>query len=542
MASKQMKFDTDARAEIGAGLSQLARAVKSTLGPRGKNVILHKSYGSPRITKDGVTVSKEVELQQPFENMGAKLINMVASKTGDVAGDGTTTAVTLAEAIYLEGLPYIRSGVNPVLIQRGIVRAAEVAADAITAMSKPVKGKEDYKKVATISANGDEHIGQLMADAMERGGKEGVITVDEGKGTESVLEYTEGMQFDKGFLSPYFLTNPTSLEAVLENAYILLHEKKISNLAELLPLLNKVVTGGRPLLIIAEDVEAEALAARVVNKLRGVLNVCAVKAPGFGDRRKAMMGDLAVVTGGTFISEDLGLKLENIELDQLGSAKRIVVDKDNTLIVEGAGKRKEIDGRVEQIRKQIESTTSDYDREKLQERLAKLTGGVAVVKAGANTETEMKERKDLIDDALHATKAAAQEGIVPGGGVAFLRAIEAVENAKRQAKNDEKIGFDIIAEALKAPARQIADNAGEDGEVIVATVLENKNQSFGYNAATGEYGDMYKFGVIDPTKVARTALLNAASAIGLALTTEVLITELKEKKGEESRAVAGAVS
>jgi chaperonin GroEL len=350
------------------------------------------------------------------------------------------------------------------------------------------------------------------------------------------------MQFDKGFLSPYFLTNPTTLEANLENAYILLHEKKISNLAELLPLLNKIVGGSRPLLIVAEDVEAEALAALVVNKLRGVLNVCAVKAPGFGDRRKAMMGDLAVVTGGTFISEDLGLKLENIELDQLGQAKRIVVDKDNTLIVEGAGKRKDIEARVEQIRKQIESTTSDYDREKLQERLAKLTGGVAVVKAGANTETEMKERKDLIDDALHATKAAAEEGIVPGGGVAFLRAIEAVENGKRQAKNDEKLGFDIVAEALKAPARQIADNAGEDGEVIVATVLENKNPSFGYNAATGEYGDLYKMGVIDPTKVARTALLNAASAIGLALTTDVLITEMKEKKGEESRAVAGAVS
>ncbi|MBC8106277.1 MAG: chaperonin GroEL [Anaerolineae bacterium] len=542
MAAKQMKFDTDARAEIGAGLSQLARAVKATLGPRGKNVILHKSYGSPRITKDGVTVSKEVELQQPFENMGAKLINMVASKTGDVAGDGTTTAVTLAEAIYLEGLPYIRSGVNPVLIQRGIVRAAEVAADAIRDMSKPVKGKEDYRRVATISANGDEHIGHLMADAMEKVGKEGVITVDEGKGTESVLEYTEGMQFDKGYLSPYFLTNPTTLQAILENAYILLHEKKISNLAELLPLLNKMVASGRPLLIVAEDVEAEALAALVVNKLRGVLNVCAVKAPGFGDRRKAMMGDLAVVTGGKFISEDLGLKLENVEIEDLGQAKRIVVDKDNTLIVEGAGKKKEIEGRVEQIRKQVDATTSDYDREKLQERLAKLTGGVAVVKAGANTETEMKERKDLIDDALHATKAAAEEGIVPGGGVAFLRAIEAVESAKRQAKNDEKLGFDIVAEALKAPARQIADNAGEDGEVIVATILENKNPTFGYNAATGEYGDMYKMGVIDPTKVARTALLNAASAIGLALTTDVLITEMKDKKGEEAKAVAGAVS
>src|SRR3954466_1492908 len=511
MASKQMRFDVDARTEISTGLSQLARAVKATLGPRGRNVVLQKSFGSPRITKDGVTVAKEVELPQPFENMGAKLIQTVASKTGDVAGDGTTTATVLAEAIFREGLPYVRSGVNPVQIQRGILKAAEVAADAITAISKPVKNKDDYKKVATISANGDEHIGQLMADAMEKVGKEGVITVDEGKGVTSELEYTEGMQFDKGYLSPYFLTNPTTLEAILENAYILLHEKKISNLPELLPLLNKIVTSGRPLLIVAEDVESEALAALVVNKLRGVLNICAVKAPGFGDRRKAMMGDLSVVTGGKFISEDLGLKLENVELDDLGSAKRVVIDKDNTLVVEGGGSRKEIQARAEQIRMQIEKTTSDYDREKLQERLAKLTGGAPGVQAGANTETEMKERKDLIDDALHATRAAAEDGIVPGGGVSFLRAIEAVENGKRQARNDEKLGFDILAEALRAPARQIADNAGEDGEVIVATILENKNPSFGYNAATGEYGDMYKMGVIDPTKVARTALLNAAS-------------------------------
>jgi chaperonin GroEL len=542
MATKQMKFSVDARAEIAAGLSQLARAVKATLGPRGRNVVLHKSWGSPRITKDGVTVSKEVELPQPFENMGAKLINMVASKTGDVAGDGTTTSVVLAEAIYTEGLKFVTAGVNPVLIQRGILKAAEIAADAITAQSKKVKGHEDYKRVATISANGDEHIGQLMADAMEKVGKEGVITVDEGKGTDSVLEYTEGMQFDKGFLSPYFLTNPTTLEAILENAYILLHEKKISNLAELLPLLNKIVGSSRPLLIIAEDVEAEALAALVVNKLRGVLNICAVKAPGFGDRRKAMMGDLAVVTGGKFISEDLGLKLENVELEDLGSAKRVVVDKDNTLVVEGGGSKKEITARSEQIRMQIEKTTSDYDREKLQERLAKITGGVAVIQAGAATETEMKERKDLIDDALHATKAAAEEGIVPGGGVSFLRAIEAVVNAKSKAKGDEKIGFDIVAEALTSPARQIADNAGEDGEVVVARILESKNPAYGYNAATDEYVDMFKAGIIDPTKVARTALLNAASAIGLALTTDVLLTELKDaKKGEESVPVTGAI-
>src|SRR3954471_18936658 len=394
MAAKQMKYESDARAEIASGLGQLARAVKATLGPRGRNVILQKSFGSPRVTKDGVTVAKEIELPQPFENMGAKLVQTVASKTGDVAGDGTTTATVLAEAIYLEGLKFVTAGVNPVQIQRGIIKAAEVAAEAISGLSRKVKGHEDYKRVATISANGDEHIGDLMADAMEKVGKEGVITVDEGKGTESTLEYTEGMQFDKGYLSPYFLTNPTTLEAVLEDAYILLHEKKISNLGELLPLLNKTVGSGRPLLIIAEDVESEALAALVVNKLRGVLQVCAVKAPGFGDRRKAIMADLAVVTGGEFVSEDIGLKLENVELEQLGRAKRIVIDKDNTLIVEGAGGKKEITARSEQIRQQIEKTTSDYDKEKLQERLAKLTGGVAVVKAGANTETEMKERKD----------------------------------------------------------------------------------------------------------------------------------------------------
>jgi len=541
MAAKQMKYEADARQELFNGMSQLSRAVKATLGPRGRNVVLQKSYGSPRITKDGVTVAKEIELPQAFENMGAKLVSSVASKTGDVAGDGTTTATVLAEAIMAEGMKYVTAGVNPVLVQRGILKAAETAADAITKMSKKVKGREDYKRVATISANGDEHIGDLMADAMEKVGKEGVITVDEGKSTESVLEYTEGMQFDKGYLSPYFMTNPTTLEAVLEDCYILLHEKKISNLAELLPLLNKIVTSGKPLLLIAEDVEAEALAALVVNRLRGVLNVCAVKAPGFGDRRKAMMGDLAVVTGGKFISEDLGMKLENVEVEDLGRAKRVVVDKDNTLIVEGAGSKKEIQSRSDQIRMQIEKTTSDYDREKLQERLAKLTGGVAVIKAGAATETEMKERKDLIDDALHATKAAAEEGIVPGGGVAFLRAIDAVENAKKQAKGDEKIGFDIVNQALRSPARQIADNAGEDGEVVVAQILENKNEAYGYNAATDEYGDMYKMGIIDPTKVARTALLNAASVSGLALTTDVILTELKEKKGEESTPVSGAV-
>ena len=541
MATKQMQFDSEARAGLFNGMEQLSRAVKATLGPRGRNVVLQKSFGSPRITKDGVTVAKEIELPEPFANMGAKLVASVASKTGDVAGDGTTTAVALAEAIMREGLRTVTSGMNPVIVQRGILKAAEVAATAITALSKKVKGREDYQRVATISANGDEHIGDLLADAMEKIGKEGVITVDEGKGTESTLEYTEGMQFDKGYLSPYFMTNPTTLSATLENCLILIHEKKISNLAELLPLLNKIVTGGRPLLIIAEDVEAEALAALVVNKLRGVLNICAVKAPGFGDRRKAMMGDLAVVTGGKFISEDLGLKLENIEIEELGSAKRVVVDKDNTLIVEGAGKRKDIDARADQIRSQIEKTTSDYDKEKLQERLAKLTGGVAVIKAGAATETEMKERKDLIDDALHATKAAAEEGIVPGGGVAFLRAIEAVENAKRNAKGDEKIGYDIIMMALQCPTRQIAQNAGQDGEVVVAQILENKNPNWGYNAATDEFVDMLKAGILDPAKVARTALLNAASVSGLALTTDVLLTELKETD-EKSNLVSGAVS
>jgi chaperonin GroEL len=541
MAAKQMKFGVEARAELAAGLSQLARAVKATLGPRGRNVVLQKSFGSPRITKDGVSVSKEIELPQPFENMGAKLINSVASKTGDVAGDGTTTATVLAEAIFLEGLKYVTAGVNPVQIQRGIRKATEAAVESITGLARKVKGREDYKRVATISANGDEHIGELLAQAMEKVGKEGVITVDEGKGVKSELEYTEGMQFDKGYLSPYFLTNPTTLQAVLENAYVLLHEKKISNLAELLPLLNKVVTSGKPLLIVAEDVESEALAALVVNKLRGVLNICAVKAPGFGDRRKALMGDLATVTGGTFISEDLGLKLENIEIEHLGQAKRIVVDKENTLVVEGAGKKKDIESRVEQIRTQIDRTTSDYDREKLQERLAKLTGGVAVIKAGASTETEMKERKDLIDDALHATKAAAVDGIVPGGGVALLYAIEAVQTAKAKAKGDEKIGFDILVEAMQAPARQIAENAGEDGDVVVNQVLEHKSDNYGYNAATDEYGDMYKFGIIDPAKVVITALQNAASVAGLALTTDVLITELKEKEGKPANEVAGAV-
>ena len=541
MAAKQMKFDNEARQAVFRGLSKLSRAVKATLGPRGRNVVFQRSYGGPRVTKDGVTVAKEIELSDPFENMSAKLVNTVASKTGDVAGDGTTTATVLAENIFEQGMKYLTAGVNAVAVQRGILKAAEVAGEAVTKMSRPVSGRDDYKKVATISANGDEHIGELLAEAMEKVGKEGVITVDEGKGLESTLDYTEGMQFDKGYLSPYFLTNPTTLEAELEDCYLLIHEKKVSNLSDLLPLLNKIVAGGKPLLIVAEDVEAEALAALVVNKLRGVLNVCAVKAPGFGDRRKAMLGDLAVLTGGKFISEDLGIKLENVEVEDLGRAKRVVVGKDRTLVIEGAAESSAVEARVKQIRTQIDKTTSDYDKEKLQERLAKLTGGVAVVKAGAATETEMKERKDLIDDALHATRAAAEEGIVPGGGVALLRSIEAVRAAKPK-KGDERIGFEIVAAALSAPARQIADNAGEDGEVVVARILESSEVGYGYNARTDTFEDLLKSGVIDPAKVVKTALQNAASVAGLALTTDVLVTELKEDKDGNKTAVSGAAA
>src|SRR5690349_13534868 len=504
-------FEDAARAKMLAGVDKLADAVAITLGPRGRNVIINKSFGGPTVTKDGVTVSKEIELEDPFENMGAKLVHEVADKTSTLAGDGTTTATVLARAILKEGTRNIVAGSNPTAVRRGIEKAVAAATEQLDKMAKKVTSKQEIANVGAISANNDRVIGDLLADAMEKVGKDGVITVEEGKSTDTTLEFVEGMQFDKGYLSTYFINQTADMACVLNDAYILIHEKKISNLRELVPILEQASQKAKPILIIAEDVEGEALAALVVNKLRGVLNICAVKAPGFGDRRKAMMGDIAVVTGGKFISEDLGLKLENVELEDLGQAKRVTVDKDNTLIVEGGGSKKEITGRADQIRKQIDTTTSDYDKEKLQERLAKLTGGVAVVKAGANTETEMKERKDLIDDALHAVKASAEEGIVPGGGVAFLRAIEAVENGKRQAKGDEKIGFDIVAEALRSPARQIADNAGEDGEVIVAKILENKNASFGWSAATGEFGDMYKMGIIDPTKVSKTALQNAAS-------------------------------
>ena len=536
MAAKQLMFDQAARQKVFVGLEKLARAVKITLGPSGRNVILQKSWGSPQVTKDGVTVAKEVELPDAFENMGAKLVNEVASKTNDIAGDGTTTATVLAEAIYAAGLRVVTTGTNPAVIKRGIDKAVEVAVEAIKGQAKKVSGKDDLKKVATISANGDTEIGELIASALDQVGKEGVVTIEEGKSLKTEMTRTEGMAFDKGFLSPYFMTNPGTMEAVLENPYILIYEKKISTITELLPLLNKVVTAGKPLVVIAEDVENEALATLVVNKLRGILNIVAVKAPGFGDRRKALMGDIATLTDGKFISEDLGTKLENVEISDLGTAKRVVIDKDNTTLVEGAGKKKDIEARVSQIRMQIEKTTSDYDREKLQERLAKMTGGVAVVKVGGATETAMKEAKFRVEDALHATRAAAEEGIVPGGGVAFLRAIPAVEKAKSSARGEEKIGFDIILSALRSPLRQIVENAGDDGSVVVDAVME-KEASYGYNAATGEYGDMFKMGIVDPAKVSRVALQNAASVAGLLLTTDVLVTELKE----DSELVTGAV-
>ncbi len=536
MAAKQLMFDQDARRKIFDGVQKLAGAVKVTLGPSGRNVVLQKSWGSPQVTRDGVTVAKEVELSDPFENMGAKLVNEVASKTNDQAGDGTTTATVMAEAIYAAGMRVVTTGTNPAVVKRGIDKAVEAAVESIKAQSKKVSGKDDLRKVATVSANHDKEIGDLIADALDKVGKEGVVTIEEGKALKTEMVLVEGMAFDKGYLSPYFMTNPGTMECVLENAYILIYEKKISTISELLPLLNKVVTAAKPLLIIAEDVENEALTTLVINRLRGILNICAIKAPGFGDRRKALMGDIAAVTGGSFISEDLGIKIDAIELSQLGTAKRLVIDKDNTTIIEGAGKKKDIESRIAQIRSQIEKTTSDYDKEKLQERLAKLTGGVAVLKVGGATETAMKEAKFRVEDALHATRAAAEEGIVPGGGVAFLRAISAVQDAKSKAKGDEKVGFDIILSALRAPCRQICENAGEDGSVVVDEILA-KEGSYGYNAATGEYGDMYKLGIVDPAKVTRSALQNAASVAGLLLTTDVLITELKEENDQ----VAGSV-
>jgi chaperonin GroEL len=538
--AKQMMFDNAARQVLKEGLSELANAVKVTLGPTGKNVILQKSWGSPKVTKDGVSVSKEIELAQPFKNMGAKMVNQAASKTADEVGDGTTTATILAEAIYTEGLKYVTAGVNPMAIQRGITKAVEAANKFIKSISTPVKGREDYVKVATISANNDPSVGDILADAMEKVGKEGVIEIEEGKGTENEISVVEGMQFDRGYISPYFMTNPETLECVLEDAYILLHEKKLSNIREIIPLLEKTAQVGRPLLIVAEDVEGEALAAMVINRLQGVLKVCAVKAPGFGDRRKAMLQDMAIVTGAELISEELGIKLEKIELSQLGQAKKIVIDKEKTTVIEGAGKKKDIQARCDQIHNQIEKTTSSYDKEKLQERLAKLTGGVAVIKAGAATETEMKEKKDLLDDALHATRAAAEEGVVAGGGVAFLRAIAVVEKEKTKAKGDEKIGFDIIAHALRKPTMQIAENSGQHGDVIAERILERLDgeKNLGFDANKGELVDMLKAGIIDPAKVVRTALETAASIAGLMLTTSVLITELKDKDEEP---IAGSV-
>jgi len=536
--AKQLMFDDAARAELRDGLKELAAAVKVTLGPTGRNVVLHKSWGSPKVTKDGVSVSKEIELPQPFKNMGAKMVNEVASKTSDVVGDGTTTSIVLAEAIYLEGLKHVTAGANPMALYRGISKATAAASKFISDVSVPVKGHNDIAKVATISANNDAQVGEILAKAIDAVGKEGVIEVEEGKGMENELTVVEGMQFDRGYISPYFMTNADTLEAVMEDAYILLHEKKISNVREFIPLLEKMAHMGKPLLVISEEVEGEALAALVINRLQGVLKVCAVKAPGFGDRRKAMLQDIAVVTGGQVISEDLGLKLESVELSQLGQAKKIVVTKDNTTIIEGAGKKKDIQARCDQIRGQIEKTTSDYDREKLQERLAKLTGGVAVIKAGAATETEMKERKDLLDDALHATRAATAEGIIPGGGVIYLRAIAEVEKAKAKAKGDEKIGFDILIGALKAPTRQIVENGGGHGDVVVAELLE-KSGNIGFNANTGEYEDMVKAGIIDPAKVARIALQNAASVAGLMLTTNVVITGIKDDS--KKNVVHGAV-
>ena len=525
--AKQIKFDADARQKILAGVEKLSNAVTSTLGPSGRNVILDKKFGSPQITKDGVTVAKEIELPDPFENMGAQMVKEVASKTNDVAGDGTTTATLLAESIYREGLKNLTAGANAMALKAGIDKATAAVVESIAKQSKKVKSAEEIAQVATLSANGDEEIGKMISEAMDKVGKEGTITVEEAKTLESSLEVVEGMQFDKGYLSPYFVTSPEDMECELENPYILLFEKKISNLQDLLPLLQAVAKSGRPLMIIAEDVEGEALATLVVNKLRGTFSVCAVKAPGFGDRRKAILEDIAILTGGRLISEDIGVKLENVGVEMLGRAKKVVVDKDNTTIVEGLGKSSDIKARVEQIKKQIEETTSDYDREKLQERLAKLAGGVALIKVGAATEAAMKEKKDRVDDALHATRAAVEEGIVPGGGVAYLRAQKAIDALSLE--GDEKVGASIIARAIEAPLRKLVGNAGQEAALVIANVKKATGTN-GYNVRTGEYVDMLKAGVVDPAKVTRSALQNAASIAGLLLTTDCMVTDLPEKK------------
>jgi chaperonin GroEL len=536
---KQLMFDDHARAKLLKGVEKLAGAVAVTMGPTGRNVIIDKSYGGPTVTKDGVTVSKEVDLEDAFENMGAKLVNEVASKTSDLAGDGTTTATVLARAIFREGTRNVAAGSNPTAVRRGIEKGVAAAVQRLMEMARSVSRPEEIAQVGAISANNDRGIGDLLAEALQKVGKDGVITVEEGKTTETTVRFVDGMQFDKGFVSPYFVNRPAEMECQLDDAVILIHEKKISNLRELVPLLEKVAQSGKPLLIIAEDVDGDALTALVVNKLRGVLNVCASKAPGFGDRRKAMLGDIATLTGGTLISEDLGLKLENLDLSHLGKAKSVTVDKNETTIVQGAGKQADVQARVQQLRSQIEGTESEYDREKLQERLAKLTGGVAIVSVGAGTEAEMKQKKARVEDALHATRAAVEEGIVPGGGVALLRCREAVEKARSQAKGDEKIGVDIILHALEAPIRQIAENGGIDGGVV-ADEVAGKDLNIGYDANKGEYVDMLKAGIIDPVKVVRVALTNAASIAGLLLTTEALVTNL-DKDDAKKRKAEGSV-
>jgi len=537
--AKQLMFDDAARAKMLCGVDKLADAVAITMGPTGRNVIINKSFGGPSVTKDGVTVSKEIELEDPFENMGAKLVHEVADKTSSLAGDGTTTATVLARAILHEGMRNVVAGSNPMSVRRGIDKAVTAAVAELDSMAKKVSSKEEIAQVGAISANNDRVIGDLLADAMEKVGKDGVITVEEGKTTDTTLELVEGMQFDKGYLSPYFINQTADMECVLESAFLLIHEKKISNLRELLPILEQVSQQGKPLLIIAEDIEGEALAALVVNKLRGVLNVCAVKAPGFGDRRKAMLGDIATLTGGTLISEDLGQKLESISIAEMGQAKKVSISKDACTIIEGAGKTSDIQKRIGQIRKGIEATTSDYDREKFQERLAKLTGGVAIISVGANSETEMKQKKARVEDALHATRAAVEEGILPGGGVALLRSREAVQAVRSSAKGDEKIGVDIVLGVLDAPLKQIANNGGLSGSVV-ADEVSQKPTNTGYDANAGKYADMYKAGVIDPTKVVKTALSNAASIAGLLLTTEALVTNFDPNENDK-RAVVGSI-
>ncbi len=536
MAHKQLAFEESARNKILRGVETLSRAVKVTLGPKGRNVLIDKKFGSPTMTKDGVTVAKEIELEDSYENMGAQMVREVASKTSDNAGDGTTTATVLAEAIFREGMKHVTAGCNPIYLKRGIDKAVQAAVGELGKISKKVESREQVRQVATVSANWDEAIGEIIADAMDKVGKDGTITVEEAKTIETTLEVVEGMQFDKGYLSPYFCTNTETMEVALEDAYILIHEKKISNLQDILPLLQNVAKAGKPLLVIAEDIEGEALAALVVNKLRGTLNVCAVKAPGFGDRRKAMLEDIAILTGGRFISEDLGIKLENVQISDLGRAKRISIDKETTTIVEGAGSGSDIQGRVKQLRRQIEETTSDYDREKLQERLAKLAGGVAVINVGASTEPEMKEKKARVEDALHATRAAVEEGIVAGGSVSLLRVAKKLEDIDLE--GDEKIGSRIVRRAIEAPLRQLCQNAGVEGSLVVQEVLRLKGNN-GYNVATGEYEDLVKAGVVDPTKVTRTALQNAASVAGLLLTTECMITDAPEKDGGHSHGGGG---